>query len=231
MKLCCLLCFFMLPILVTAQVRTSGNADSMFNSMMSQINTRHVRWVKTTANDAYSKGHGEAEIRKAALSYANLRGMKGMDIEALCFLVLMQSAKSAQEDLKAIMAKVKAINKQKEELRNALERTKSNKAMTRAQLDSLKLFNSKLIALQQGKDPNSVKLVNSGSGSAPAPIEQAETELKKLRDSKDSLSEQSEQNQLKMQLYMDRMTKADSAASNALKKFSELAGQIIGNWK
>ena len=56
-------------------------------------------------------------------------------------------------------------------------------------------------------------------------------EIDKLKDSKDSLSEQSEQQQLKMQMIMDRMTKADAAASNMLKKFSEVASQIISNMK
>jgi hypothetical protein len=37
-------------------------------------------------------------------------GLGGADIESLVFLVLMQAAKSAQEDLKAIMASVKAVN-------------------------------------------------------------------------------------------------------------------------
>lgn len=39
------------------------------------------------------------------------------DIEALAFIVLMEAAKSAQEDLKAIMAHVKAINDAKARLR------------------------------------------------------------------------------------------------------------------
>ena len=39
------------------------------------------------------------------------------DIEALAFLVLMQAAKSAQEDLRAVMAQVKAITAAKRRLR------------------------------------------------------------------------------------------------------------------
>jgi hypothetical protein len=42
-------------------------------------------------------------------SYAILGSMNGQDIEAIAFLMLMQAAKSAQEDLKSIMAKVKSI--------------------------------------------------------------------------------------------------------------------------
>lgn len=40
---------------------------------------------------------------------ATAAGLGGADIESLVFLVLMQAAKSAQEDLKAIMASVKAV--------------------------------------------------------------------------------------------------------------------------
>ena len=44
-----------------------------------------------------------------------LHGASGNgDIMGLAFIVLMESAKSAQEDLKAIMAGVKAINKEKQ---------------------------------------------------------------------------------------------------------------------
>lgn len=41
-----------------------------------------------------------------------------IDVEALCFLVLMEAARSSQEDLKSIMDGVKAINKEKDGLRS-----------------------------------------------------------------------------------------------------------------
>ena len=49
-----------------------------------------------------------ASLQKS--NYAVLGSVNGEDIEALAFLVLMQAAKSAQEDLRDIMARVKAIN-------------------------------------------------------------------------------------------------------------------------
>ncbi len=51
---------------------------------------------------------------------AVLGDLNGADIEAVAFLVLMEAAKSAQEDLKAIMAHVKAINNAKAQERQAL---------------------------------------------------------------------------------------------------------------
>ncbi|HET8647636.1 MAG TPA: hypothetical protein VFO85_19210 [Vicinamibacteria bacterium] len=45
-----------------------------------------------------------------AFQYRSLGQLPGEDIMALSFLVIMEAAKSAQEDLKAIMRGVKAIN-------------------------------------------------------------------------------------------------------------------------
>jgi hypothetical protein len=43
------------------------------------------------------------------------------DISALAFIVIMQASKSAQDDLKGIMEKVKAINSQKKKLRDLIK--------------------------------------------------------------------------------------------------------------
>lgn len=64
-----------------------------------------------------------------------------------------------------------------------------------------------------------------------ADLKKINAEVDKLKDQKDSLSEQGEEQQLKMKMIMERMTRADQAASNAMKKFSEITGQIIGNMK
>jgi hypothetical protein len=55
----------------------------------------------------------------ATTTWAVLGSMNNADIEALAFLVLVQASKSAQEDFKAIMAKVKAINAAKQCQRSA----------------------------------------------------------------------------------------------------------------
>src|SRR5947209_18657800 len=45
--------------------------------------------------------------------YQNLGSLPSADVEAIAELVMMEAAKSAQEDLKSIMDGVKSINKQK----------------------------------------------------------------------------------------------------------------------
>jgi hypothetical protein len=61
-----------------------------------------------------------AAATTSTTNWAVLGSMNGQDIEAIAFLVLMQAAKSAQEDLKAIMASVKAINQAKAKQREAV---------------------------------------------------------------------------------------------------------------
>jgi uncharacterized protein YciI len=69
---------------------------------------------------------------KAQANWAVLGNMQGADIEALCFLVLMEAAKSAQEDLKAVMAHVKAINNAKASQRESLATAPAPKTHTPA---------------------------------------------------------------------------------------------------
>lgn len=53
--------------------------------------------------------------------YPNLGSMGDADIMAMAFIVLMEAAKSAQEDLKAIMARTKAINAAKAGQRKVMQ--------------------------------------------------------------------------------------------------------------
>jgi hypothetical protein len=52
-----------------------------------------------------------------------------------------------------------------------------------------------------------------------------------LEKLKDSLSELGQEQQLRMQMIMDRMAKADETMSNALKKISDTADAITQNLK
>jgi Arc/MetJ-type ribon-helix-helix transcriptional regulator len=58
----------------------------------------------------------------APADFAVLGDLNGADIEAVAFLVLMEAAKSAQEDLKAIMAEVKAMTRAKTKLRDLINK-------------------------------------------------------------------------------------------------------------
>ena len=63
----------------------------------------------------------------------------------------------------------------------------------------------------------------------------SKAEIDALRDQAkaelDSLSEMSEQDQLQLQMAMDRLSKAMSVLSNVLKKYDDTAKTILGNMK
>jgi hypothetical protein len=68
---------------------------------------------------AQSSAQLRAEMRDALVAFRTGKDVKfsdnlGEDIMALAFIVIMEAAKSAREDLKAIMDGVRAINKQKQ---------------------------------------------------------------------------------------------------------------------
>jgi hypothetical protein len=63
-------------------------------------------------------------IAQSGLTYTNLGRLEDGDIMAIAFLVLMEASKSAQEDLKAIMAGVKAANNSKAGARATLNGTR-----------------------------------------------------------------------------------------------------------
>lgn len=229
------------PLIGTAQEEYSASpeAEAFFNSAMSQINARHVAWIKTTAREMNAKSLPADSAMAKTRTYGVLGSMNGQDIEALAFLVLMQASKSAQEDLKAIMAQVKAINNQKEKLRSASALLKSNQNITRFKLDSLKSVSNQTQVIQKQNNLRKIQPVRTVAFDstkpvrANTPVTKAEinSTTDKMKNDLDSMSEMGEMESLRLQMAMDRMSKMMSTLSNLLKKISDTAQGIIQNLK
>jgi hypothetical protein len=129
------------------------------------------------------------------------------DISALAFIVMMDAAESARQDLQSTMQGVSAINAQKEALRKELGKAAANK-----------------VRVQKVYTPVSI------ASTVPPPLSPNATMAEKEKRL-DDLSDLSEEQQLKMQMAMDRMQKAEQTASNILKKLSETQSSIIRNLK
>ena len=135
--------------------------------------------------------------------------LEGADIGALAFLVLMQAAKSAQEDLKAIMDKVKTINDAKQKQREMLNKVQ---AITGS--------------AQTAHDPESVLQVMLTTY-----VKQIDAEAQALFNEVGSLNELGEEEILRLQALMDRLSKMMSVLSNVMKKLSDTSNQIVQNLK
>jgi len=219
-----------IPFTATAQNEPSPEAEAFYKKAMAEINAKHVRWIKSTASEANQKSLTDEEIHARASSYGLLGGMNGQDIQAIAFLVLMQASKSAQEDLKAIMAKVKSINEQKAKLRNAMNKINNSPTINNVQLDSFHLLSNRTIALQQDRNPESIKLVRSTRAKQVSKTD-LDAMVVKLKSDLDSMSEMGEMESLRLQMLMDRKSKMMSTLSNLLKKIHDTQQSIIQNLK
>ena len=238
----CIVCILTILPLV-AQKKPSSEAEVFFNNTMSQINPRHVAWIKSTAKTILEKNMSDVDAKKLALQYGSRNNLNNSDIEVLISLVMMQTAKDAQEDLKRIMSQLNSLNEQKKHILEVMKDLEQHKnEISGLQLDSLKtelkmqpfffFLNTTVVARPIKMTPTRTIQKNQiPTISKPVPKEEINKVAKDINDKMDTLSEMSEANQLKMQMYMDRYNKALRAVSNAMKKFSDTSSSIIQNLK
>lgn len=216
---------------VTAQQKPGPQAEAFFKRGMSQINPRHVTWVRSAAANVHDKNLSDADAKDLASQYGALNNLNDGDISALSFLVMMEASKSAQEDLKAIMAGVKSINEQKQKQRAMLSKMQQQRTMTSAEVDSFKLLRSITMAFQKRQNPETVKLKSSGVVRQQISKPDIDVMAGQMKSDLDAMSEMGEIQQLKLQSFMDRQNKLVSTLSNILKKISQTQESIIQNLK
>lgn len=169
----------------------------------------------------------------------------GADIEALVFLTLMEAAKSAQEDLKQIMADVKAINRAKQALREvqcAISRDVA--AATKAAMEGDGIaFSPRGLGGEQAYHRVQLPVAAAGCDDAPqtafvdlvddevVSVRQLNAALDAIKCRLDSLSEMGEMESLRLQMAMDRLSKMMTTLSNVMKKISDTDQAITQNLK
>lgn len=215
----------------TAQENPSPDAEAFFNKAMAEINANHVRTIKGFGLKIHVRNLPDSAAQKMATDYVRLVKLNNNDIEAIAFLILMEASKSAQEDLKAIMTKVKSINEQKKEQRELLAKMQRQKSMTPEQLDSFNLSRSKTIAIQKKQNPDTVKFVRSVAFKKSPTKTEINAMVDQIKKDLDSMNEMSELDQIRLQMLMDRRSKMMETLSNLMKKFSDTKEDIIKNMK
>jgi len=192
-----------------------------------------VRWMETHVR--------LAGAREEVLAWTGTRG--DADVMSLAFIVMLESAKSAREDLKAIMSQVKAINNAKAAMRELAGKIQRDAAANAGVSDARRLDFSRGMGSEQAYhaarvprlDPDATGGIRFDTvdlhpgriergDDVRAVFEQASTDL-------DSLSEMGEMESLRLQMAMDRLSKMMSMLSNILKKTSETAAEITQNMK
>jgi len=146
---CCILFSFA----TMAQGQPAPKAEAFFKAAISTINGQHLQWIQSSANEANQLQWGPATIISKSNRYEIQGNLNTMDIEALAVLVMMQASKSAQEDLKAIMAGVKSINEQKAKQREMLSRMQKQQDITGIPADRFNFLLSRSELIQKRQNP------------------------------------------------------------------------------
>lgn len=160
-------------------------------------------------------------------------------------IVMMEAAKSAQEDIRAIMAGVKAINAAKAALRDTIARVRRDVAENAGRcgaeaavrfsprgLGGEDAYHRLELASPDVDSQTGLRFVSTDMH--PGRVADArvlEAVLAELTTRLDSMSEMGEMESLRLQMAMDRRSKMMSTLSNILKKSSETAGSIVANIK
>ena len=133
-----------LAILVLAESADAQSEPSVTRDMqameaklLTHIGPLTRTWIKQEAvREVASNTASETTATRAVASFPYGR-LGDADVMALAFLIMMESAKSAEEDLKAIMDGVKAINSEKAGYRQILQTTNRSTVRSKERLDSL----------------------------------------------------------------------------------------------
>jgi exonuclease I len=166
------------------------------------------------------------------------------DIEAMAFIVLMEAAKDAHEDLKAIMSEVKAINSTKKKLRELITKVNKDIAANIGQRDkkppldvsagmgSQQAYHRACMPYADPESDGGVKCVRTDLYRGKIDdIAQLEAIRDNLKGELDNMNEMSEMTSLRLQMMMDRRSKFISTLSNIMKKISTSQDTLVQNLK
>lgn len=177
-------------------------------------------------------------------NWSVLGDLNGGDIEAIAFIVLQQAAKSAEEDLKAIMAHIKAINQAKAALHNAMDNIGKDIAANDGQkkkhppldfsqgMGNEAAYHHALMPVVNKDSKGEVDFIITELYNGHLDdISQLKAIQDNLKNDLDSMSEMGEMESLRLQMAMDRISKMMSTLSNILKKINDTAAAITQNMK
>jgi antitoxin ParD1/3/4 len=187
------------------------------------------------------KDRVSATLGAAGTDFGVLGDVTGADIEALVFIVLMQAARDAQEDLKEIMDEMKARNAARQKLRELQKKIKCDIANSIGKLrlefgqsgmGSERAYHHVLIPVADPCAEGGVRFIETDLYKGRiVDISILESIRDELRDKLDSLSEMGEMESLRLQMIMDRRSKMLETLSNIMKKISDTQESIVGNLK
>ena len=228
---------------VLGQEKPSSEVEVFYQNAMSQINVRHVNWIKNIAKEANEKNLTIDEIGSKAAVYTSSQGFSKNEMEFLIGLAATLTKGDQKKQIAQLQSALDSLKKQKGKIMDAIAGLEDKrKPVTAVLLDSVRHISekSKLLLTQINSNKSEhVKVVNRDTikviktKSLNKQVTQAaiDAQVFQLKNDFDSLSETGEKISLRLQMYMDRHSKYISTISNIFKKFSDTSSAIIQNLK
>jgi hypothetical protein len=165
------------------------------------------------------------------------------DIAELAFVVLMEATQDADQDLRDIMAEVRAATNTKAQLRNLLARVQRDVAQNAGSSEGQLTFGQDGLGSEESYHHAALPVPDAGVAGGvrvvdtdlhPGPVtteDQLRVIRDDLRDQLDSMSAISELTSLRLQMAMDRRSKFVETLSNVMKKIDSTQETIVQNLK
>jgi len=160
----------------------------------------------------------------------------GADIEAMVFVVLMQAANDTDQDLQQIMAEVKAETAAKQKLRDlaneviqeaASARPGATRQPCRTSICQSLPGELSPLAVTTARTKHPVRIAVPGNLTYAA-LQQLGAQMQLQADGLDDLSQQ---DQLQLQMLMDKRSQFEQMLSNIMKSQQDTASSVVSNLK
>jgi hypothetical protein len=221
-----------------------------YDTLRQRLSPAASAWVQSEAATVTKNPSASANTVEASAKARFGNQLQGGDIDEIAFVVLMEATDDQDKDLQQIMNQTQAINQQKNKLREVqsqatVAQNELSKQLATEQLRGAK--NNAASATVKCTSPACEQLAQKASEAnqlAPAagsstrysvtatPTAAQLQDLQKQTSSGlDSLSDMSQQQQLRLQMAMDRQSKFYEAISNIMKSTSDTQSSILQNLK
>jgi putative addiction module CopG family antidote len=196
--------------------------------------------------DPLLRGNATGQVSASSSPYDRAISSMGVggDIESMAFIVLMQATKDMDNDLKMIMAEVKAMTSAKQKLRELITKVNKDVASNAGQTDRKPPLNFQTgmgsqKAYHQAQMPFADPESEGGVTFIPTDLFRVEivdvSQLvavqEDLKGKLDGMNEMSELTALRLQMLLDRRSKMISTLSNVMKKISSTQDAVVQNIK
>jgi hypothetical protein len=167
----------------------------------------------------------------------------GADTAELAFVVLMEATRDADQDLRDIMAEVRAVTNAKARLRHIIARVQHDIAENTGASDGHLTFDQDGLGGEESYHHAPLPVPDAGSAGGVRAVatdlhpglvmtwDQLAAIQANLQGDLDSMNEMSEMTSMRLQMAMDRRSKFIQTLSNVMKKIDSTQETIVQNLK